>query len=88
MRHTRGRHELQHTIQQPHPSAQDRREHQLLAGNRLARHARDRRFDLDVLQRQIARDLVTQQHADLAQQSAEGAGGCLLVAQDGELVLH
>ena len=41
---------------------------------------RQRRLDLDSLSRQVARDLVGQQLADLAQQAAEAVGAGVLVA--------
>src|SRR5207244_11017617 len=52
-------------LDEAHAGTQDRREHELLAGEHRRPHGRHGRFDLDQLERQVARDLVAQQHADL-----------------------
>jgi hypothetical protein len=44
-----------------------------------------RRFDLDVLHRHVARDLVGHQHAELVEQAAEAVGAGLLVAHQESL---
>ena len=49
---------------------------------------RQRRFDLFHLQRKIARDLVAQQHADLAEELAERLGRALAIAHQREFVLN
>ena len=49
---------------------------------------RERRFDLDHFQRQVARHLVAEQFADLGEQFAKRLGGAVLVAQQRQLVLH
>ena len=84
----RGRHQIEHALHEGHAGAQDRREHQLLAGDLRRLHARQRRLDLDIGQRQIARDLVAQQHADLLEELAKRLGRDVLVAQQRQLVLH
>src|SRR5262249_18029397 len=44
--------------------------------------------DLHMPERQVARYLIAKKHADLFQELAEGLGGAVLVADEGELVLH
>ena len=56
-----------------------------ICGAVIVRH---RRLDLDVLERQVARDLVAEQHADLVQELAEALRRALLVAHQRQLVLH
>jgi hypothetical protein len=50
--------------------AQDRREDELLAGNGGRPHPGQRRLDLHLFERQVARHLIAQQHADLIEQLA------------------
>ena len=45
-------------------------------------------FDFDLLRRRVARDLIGHQHGQLAQQGAEGGAAGVLVAHQGQLVLH
>ena len=49
-------------------------------------HRLDRRLDIDLVRRQVARDLIGEEKADLAQQLAEHRRGRVLVAHQGELV--
>ena len=49
---------------------------------------RQRRFDLDIGQRQIARDLVAQQHPDLLEEFAKRFGRNVFLPQQRQLVLH
>ena len=86
--HARARHQVQHALDEGRAGAQHRREHQLLAGDAAGLGAGERRLDLDLGERQIARHLVAQQHADLFQQLAEGLGRARLVADQRQLVLH
>ena len=81
-------HEVEHPFEQPVAGAQDRGEDQLLAGDLLRLHMRERRVDLHRLERQVARRLVADQRRRLAQELAEAARRGFLVAHDGELVLH
>ncbi len=84
----RRRHKVQHALDQRQPGAEDRRENELLAGDLGRLHARHRRLDLGPFKRQIARDLVAEQDAELAAQLAEGFGRKLLLPDQRQLVLH
>ena len=75
---------LQKAVAGPH----DAHEHRLLAVDDGRLHLLQRCFDLDVLHWHVAHDLVGHQHADLAQQRAEGGAAGLLVAHQRQLVLH
>jgi hypothetical protein len=87
VRHARGRHQLQHAIEKADAGSQDRREHELFAGDHRRLHGLQRRFDVDHFERQIARDLVAEQHPDLVQELAEALGRARLVAHQRQLVL-
>ena len=76
MRDAGGRHQVEHAIEQAVAGAQDRREHQLLAGEPCASWLQ-RRLDVDRLEREVARHLVAEQHGDLAQELAEALRGAL-----------
>ena len=67
--------------------AQDRHDADLLAREHLALALRDRRLDLDVLEREIARDLVRHEHGDLLEELAEILRARRLLAHERELVL-
>jgi len=82
-----GRNQVDHAFDETQAGAQDRREHQLLAGDFLAHHRRQRGLDLDIGKRQVAGHLVAQQHADLVQELAEALGRAVLVADQRQLVL-
>lgn len=58
-----------------------RREHQFLAGNLRRFHPRQRRLDLDIGERQIAGDLIAQEHPDLLEEFAKRFGRGVLAAQ-------
>ena len=83
----RRRHEFEHAVEKADAGAQDRREHQLLAGDHRRLGHAERRLDLDHFDRQIARHLVAKQHADFVQQLAEALGRAPLVAHQRQLVL-
>ncbi|MGY4497485.1 hypothetical protein ACVWYH_001412 [Bradyrhizobium sp. GM24.11] len=57
------------------------------AGDLWRLHRRDRRLDLDQLQRQVARHLVAEQHPDLVQDLAKALGRAVLLPHQGKLVL-
>ena len=84
----RARHQIEHAVEKADAGAQDRREHQLLAGDGRLHGLGQRRLDLDQLGRQVARDLIGQQHADLVEKLAEALGRDVLVAHQRQLVLH
>ena len=84
----RGRHEIEHALGEGEARAQDWREHELLAGEARRHHRGERRLDLDLGQRQVARDLVADEHADFLEQLTKRFGRAGLVAQQRELVLH
>ena len=88
MAHARERHQIEHALGQAEAGAQDRHDHQLLAVEQRRLHGLDRRLDMRLAERQVARGVVAQQQADLAQQAAEIGARRLLVAHLGELVLH
>ncbi len=88
MRDPRGGNQIEHAVDQGEAGAQDRREHQLLAADLRRLDALQRRFDLDQVERQVARDLVAKQDAELAAQLAERFGREVLFAQQRQLVLH
>ncbi len=83
----RRRDEIEHAFEQAVAGAQDRGEHRLLALKDRRIHGRQRRFDVERGERQVAGDLVGQEQRDLAQQLAEARGRRGLVAHQGELVL-
>ena len=70
----RVRHQIEHAFGESDAGPQHRREHQFLAGDLRRLHAGKRGLDLDVGQRQIAGDLVAQQHPDLLEELAKRFG--------------
>jgi len=86
--HAGAGHHAQHAVQETITGAQDRHQHQLLAVDHLARHGLQRRLDLDVLQRHVARDLVGHQGAQLIEQAAKTVGARVLLTHQRELVLN
>ena len=81
------RHEVEHAFGKSDSGAQDWREYQFLAGKARRHHARHRRFDFNIGQRQVPGHLVTQQHPDLLEELTEGFGRDVLVADQRQLVL-
>ena len=88
MPHARTRHHRQHPVENAVARPQNRHKHQFFAVNLFAGHGLERGFDLYVLQRHIAADLIGHQAGELAQQPAKAVGAGLFVAHQGELVLH
>jgi hypothetical protein len=88
MSDARARDEIEHAVEKADAGAQDRREHELLAGDRRLHGLGQRRFDFDELQRQIAGHLIGEQHADLVEKLAEPLGRNRFVAHQRQLVLH
>ena len=86
--HARPRHHVEHAVQKAVARPQDGHEHQFLAIDDFAGHGLQRGFDLDVLQRHVACDLVGHQGAQLAQQAAKAVGAGVFLAHQGQLVLH
>ena len=84
----RRRDEIEHAFGESEAGAQDRREDQFLPGEARRHHRGERRLDLDFGQRQVARDLVAEQHADFVEQLAKRFGRAGLVADERQLVLH
>ena len=84
----RVRHQIEHAFGESDAGPQHRREHQFLAGDLRRLHVGKRRFDIDVGQRQIAGDLVTQEHPDLLEEFAKRLGRNILFPQQRQLVLH
>ncbi|MGX1320271.1 hypothetical protein AB7M17_003724 [Bradyrhizobium sp. USDA 377] len=80
-------HQRQHAVEEADAGAQDRRQRELLAGDLRRLHGRDRRLDLDQLERQVARHLVAEQHPDLVEDLAKALGRAVLLPHQGELVL-
>jgi len=85
--HAGAGHHVEHAVQKAVARAQDGDQHQLLAVDDLAGHGFQRGFDLDVLQRHVARDFVGHQRGEFAQQAAEAVGARVLFAHQRELVL-
>jgi hypothetical protein len=56
--YARTRHDVEEAVEQPGAGAQDRHEHELLAVDQSALHRLERRLDLHVVHRHVARDLV------------------------------
>ncbi len=81
-------HHPQQAIEHAVAGAQDAGKYQLLAVDHRARHLFQWGFDFDLLRRRVARDLIGHQHGQLAQQGAEGGAAGVLVAHQGQLVLH
>ncbi len=76
-----GRHQLDHAFRKGHAGPQHRREHQLLARDLRRLHMRQRRFDINIGQRQITGDFVTQQHPDLLKEFAKRLGRNVFFSQ-------
>ena len=89
MADARARADPQHAVEDAVAGAQDRDEHDLLAVEHAARSCGVSGVSIVTsCVRHVARDLVGQQHADLAEQVAEGRVLVLLRAHQGQLVLH
>ena len=86
--HARGGDELEQAVHHAEAGAQDRDDGDLLAGEPAAGGDLKRRLHLDVLEREIAHGLIALKDRKLVHELAELLGGRVLVAQDGELVLH
>ena len=86
--HTRARHHGQHAIQNAVARPQDAHKHQLLAVNHGRHHGLQRGLNLHLLRGHAARDLVGHQAGKLIEQTPEAAGAGVLLAHEGELVLH
>jgi hypothetical protein len=86
--HARPGHHVEHAVEEAVTGAQDGHKHQLLAVDDLAGHGFERGFDLHILQRHVARDLVGHQGAEFAQQAAEAVGAGVFLAHQGQFVLH
>ena len=74
MRHSRSWNEIEHSFRKRHASTKDRGKYKLLAGDAWSDHTCERRLDLDIGQRQIARYLVAQQHPYLFEELSKGLG--------------
>src|SRR5207245_10850820 len=72
VRHSRSWNEIEHSFRKRHASTKDRGKYKLLAGDASSDHTCERRLDLDIGQRQIARYLVAQQHPYLFEQLPKG----------------
>ena len=83
----RRRHQGQHAVEEADAGPQDRREDEFLAGDLRRLHARERGVDLGLLERQVARDLVAEQHPDLVEELPEALRRTALVPHQGQLVL-
>jgi hypothetical protein len=88
MRHSRSWNEIEHSFRKCHASTKDRGKYELLAGDAWSNHTCERRLDLDIRQRQIARYLVAQQHPYLFEKLPKGLGGTVFVSDQREFVLH
>ena len=71
----------------PRPARRIGTKREFLAGQDLGPGDGNRGFDLDFLQRQVARDFISHQHRDFGNQLAKFLGGRPLVAHQGNLVL-
>ena len=80
MRHSRSWNEIEHSFRKCHASTKDRRKYELLAGDAWSNHTCERRLDLDIRQRQIARYFVAQQHPYLFEKLPKGLGGTVFVS--------
>ena len=83
----RARQQPQHSVEDASAGAHDRDQHDLLAVEQRRGHPGQRRLDGHLVGRQVARDLVSQQHPDLRDEGAELGGARLLAAKQRELVL-
>ena len=86
--HTGGGHELLHAFDHAQACAQNRDDGKLASGNRAAGGFHERRLDRDVFKGQVARCLIAFKERKLFDKLAELHGGCVLAAQDGQLVLN
>ena len=86
MADARAREQLRHAVHHAEPGPEDRHHDQLAAADPLARHALQRSLDLDVLDLEVARNLVGHQRRDLVHQLLEELLPGSAVTQVGELV--
>src|SRR5207245_255360 len=68
--------------------AQDIEQDHFFAVDARRLHGRERRLDGREGEREIPRDLVREQHADLGQQDAKAARAAILLPEQAELVLY
>ena len=80
------RNEAQKTVDHAETRAEYRNDCEFLTGDGLRDHLGDRGLDLDVLEREVAGDLIAHEHRDLVEQLAEILRAGLLAAHDGQLV--
>ena len=73
-------HEVGHAVHHAKARAQDRHDAQLFAGKHMGLARGDGGLDLDLLEGQIARDLIGHEHADLLEELAEVLGATVFVA--------
>ena len=88
MAHPRAGDHAEHPFQNAVARPQNRYQHQFFAVNDLAGHDLQRGFDLNVLQRHVARDFIGHQAAEFIEQGAKGVGRRVFAAHQRELVLH
>lgn len=74
-------------VEHAEAGAQDRHDADFLAGEHLLLALANRRLDLDFLEREVARDLISHEHRDFLEQLAEVLRARLLHAHDRELML-
>src|SRR5437660_12553866 len=87
MRHSRSWNEIEHSFHKRHASTKDRGKYKLLAGDAWSNHTCERRLDLDIGQRQIARYLVAQQHPYLFEEIPKGRSSTIFVWTQSACVL-
>ena len=73
-------HEVGHAVHHAKARAQNGHDAQLFAGEHVGLARGDGGLDLDLLERQIARDLIGHQHADLLEELAKVLGATIFVA--------
>ena len=88
MRNPCGWDEIKDALRHRNAGAKYRGNDKLLSGDLRGGHACEGSFDLDTRQRQVTRDLITQQHADFLEQLAKRLGRAILVADHRELMLN
>ncbi len=76
-----------HTVDHAETGAQNRNNGKLFAGQTLYLCVSNGSFDLDFLERKVARGFITHEHGDLADELTEFLHARVLIAEDGQLML-
>ena len=86
--HLRRGNQLENAVHHAQARAQNRNHAQFAAAEHLGLAAANRRIDLYVFQRQVARGLIGEQHGNFLEQFAEFFDSRVLIAHNREFVLH